>query len=219
MIAESDAAVRVDHPDGAPLLWFPRADVAPDALDALDATSLAGGRGRPRRPRRLRPRAGRPRARRRPAGDDERDVTTKRFPTWGDAADLIDVIDVRPDGEARYVSAARSDWRRPVVEGSQMLGQAIVAAGRARAGPPGRCRRRWSSPAPPTPRAPYALELDTVSGGRTFTALGVRATQGERTCAAGTLLLDVTAPDVIRHADPAARRARPVRVRRRTTCR
>ena len=52
-------------------------------------------------------------------------------------------------------------------------------------------------------RAPYAIELDQIAGGRTFTALGVRATQGERTCAFGTLLLDVTAPDVIRHADSA----------------
>ena len=50
--------------------------------------------------------------------------------------------------------------------------------------------------------APYAIELDPISSGRTFTALGVRAKQVERTCAAGTLLLDVTAPDVIRHADP-----------------
>jgi len=31
----------------------------------------------------------------------------------------------------------------------------------------------------------------------------VRATQGERTCGAGALLLDVTAHDVIRHAEPA----------------
>jgi acyl-CoA thioesterase len=52
-------------------------------------------------------------------------------------------------------------------------------------------------------RAPYAIELDQIAGGRTFTALGVRAIQGERTCAFGSLLLDVTAPDVIRHADPA----------------
>jgi acyl-CoA thioesterase len=51
--------------------------------------------------------------------------------------------------------------------------------------------------------SPYALELDPISTGRTFAAFGVRATQGDRTCAAGTLLLDVTAPDVIRHAEPA----------------
>ena len=52
-------------------------------------------------------------------GDALRDVTVKRFPTWGDAADLIDILDVRPDGERRYVSVAVADYRRPVVEGSQ----------------------------------------------------------------------------------------------------
>ena len=52
-------------------------------------------------------------------------------------------------------------------------------------------------------RTPYLIELDEVTGGRTFTALRATATQGDRTCAFGTLLLDVTAPDVIRHADEA----------------
>ena len=66
------------------------------------------------------------------AGDAPRDVTRKRFPTWGDAAHLVDVMDVRPtdDSNRSFVTVARSDERRPVVEGSQMLGQAIVAAGR-----------------------------------------------------------------------------------------
>ena len=201
VIAESDAAVRVDVPDAAPLLWFPRIDVVSGALERLDPGSWQEGDGdltghvafdwekvdltlvdaRP--------------------GDDERDVTTKRFPTWGDAWDLVDVMDVRPDGAARYVSAARSDWRRPVVEGSQMLGQAIVAAGREL--PDRRVVSAWMAFTRAADAAvPYALELDPISGGRTFSALGVRVTQGERTCAAGTLLLDVTAPDVMRHADP-----------------
>ena len=33
-------------------------------------------------------------------GDDERDVDDQAFPTWGDAADLIDVLDVRPTGRS-----------------------------------------------------------------------------------------------------------------------
>jgi acyl-CoA thioesterase len=48
-------------------------------------------------------------------------------------------------------------------------------------------------------REPVPIELDQVSGGRTFTTLAARAVQGGRTCATGTLLLDVTAPDVVRH--------------------
>jgi acyl-CoA thioesterase len=121
---------------------------------------------------------------------------------WGDAADLIAVLDVAPDGDLRYRSEARADERRPVVEGSQILGQAVVAASRHVPG-----RRVVSASMvfarAADARAPYTLELDPISVGRTFAALGVRATQGERTCAAGTLLLDVTAPDVVRHAEPA----------------
>ena len=52
-------------------------------------------------------------------GDDPRDVTVKRFPVWGDAADLIAVLDA---------GVVVHDEHRPVVEGSQLLGQTIVAA-------------------------------------------------------------------------------------------
>jgi acyl-CoA thioesterase len=201
-IATTTSALREDVADAAPLLWFPRADVDAAALSGLDDAlwregdddvadhvafdpdhvelTLVDGR----------------------AGDDERDVTTKRFPTWGDGRDLIDVLDVQPDGERRYVSAARTDWRRPVVEGSQLLAQAIVAAGRQAPG-----RRPVATSMVFTraadARAPYSIELDPVASGRTFSAFGVRATQHDRVCAAGTVLTDVTAADVIRHADPA----------------
>ena len=202
VVADSTAAVRVDTADAAPVLWFPRSDVADDALAQLDPSAWSAGDedlagyvsfdgdqldlllvdAVP--------------------GGDERDTTVKRFPTWGDAADLIEVLDVQQDGAGVFVGTARSDWRRPVVEGSQMLGQAIVAAGRHAPG-----RRVVSASMVFTraadARSPYAIELDEVSAGRTFSALGVRAHQGGRTCAAGTLLVDVTAPDVIRHADPA----------------
>ena len=92
-------------------------------------------------------------------GDDDRDVTVKRFPIWGDAADLLDMLDVRPDGTGSYTAIAHGDHRRPVVEGSQMLGQAIVAAGRhVRAVAP--CPRTWCSPGPPTRHRPLRFELE-----------------------------------------------------------
>ena len=126
-------------------------------------------------------------------------VTVKRFPTWGDASHLVDVLDVRPAGDRRYVSVARTDWRRSVVEGSQMLGQAIVAAGRHAPG-----RRTVSAHMaflrPAEAGRPLDLELDELSAGRTFTTLAAHVGQDGRRCAAGTLLLDATAPDVIRHA-------------------
>ena len=135
-------------------------------------------------------------------GDAARDVTIKRFPVWGDATDLIDVLDVRPDGPLSFVGAARSDGRRPVVEGSQMLGQAIVAAGRHTAG-----RRALSANMiflrSADAHEPLRFELVGTSAGRTFSGLTVQVLQAQRCCAAGTVLLGVPSEDVIRHAaDP-----------------
>ncbi len=132
-------------------------------------------------------------------GTDARDVTVKRFPTWGDATHLIDLLDVRPEGDGRFVGAVHSDGRRPVVEASQMLGQAIVAA--SRLAPE---RRAVSADLvvlrPADARRPLAFELEELSAGRTFSGLAVRVVQDGRCCAAGTLLLDATTPTLIEHA-------------------
>lgn len=136
-------------------------------------------------------------------GDEERDVTVKRFPTWGDTAHLVDVMDVQPTDEGlSFITVARSDDRRPVVEGSQMLGQAIVAAGRH-----AEDRRVVAANMiflrSADARLPLRLELAELSSGRTFSGLAVQVFQRDRLCAAGTLLLDVPSDDVIRHApDP-----------------
>ncbi len=132
------------------------------------------------------------------AGDDERDVTVKGFPTWGDASHLIDILAVRHDGDA-FVSVARDDGRRPVVEGSQMLGQTIVAAGRhapdRRVVSAGMVFMR-----PADARRALRFELEELSAGRQFSMLVAKVVQNGRCCAAGTLLLGVPSEDVIRHA-------------------
>ncbi len=117
---------------------------------------------------------------------------------WGDVTDLVSVLDVQPQSDGTYVGAVRASESRPVVEASQILGQAIVAAGRHA---PGRRPVNVSMifTRVVDARAPYAIELEEVAGGRTFTGLVARATQGGRVGAVGTLLLDVTAPDVMRH--------------------
>jgi acyl-CoA thioesterase II len=198
LIADSAAAVRVDVFDGPALLWFPRRDVRRTVEDLDRALWQTGVGDREdhiafddRRIDLTLVDAG--------ENDDERDITIKRFPTWGDARDLIEVLDVQPDDSGRFQSLARSDWRRPVVEASQILGQAIVAAGRISPG-----RRAVSASMvftrPADARASYALELDPIASGRTFDAVTVTASQGRSRLATGTLLLDVTAPDVIRHS-------------------
>lgn len=234
LVAESTAAVRVEERGVEPLLCFPVADVRLEAFrDEGRATtcpvkgtaglwSIDGGRdvlrvfvGPPDRLDWLSGLAAFDQEQVRvevvdaAADDDPRDVTVKRFPTWGDAADLIDVLDVRPNGDgARYVGVTRPSHRRPVVEGSQMLGQAIVAAGRHA---PGRrvvsAHMLFSRAADAT--GPLHFELDELSGGRTFTSLAVHVRQADRRCAGGVLLLDATAPEVVHHGEPSPRVAGP----------
>jgi len=208
LVADSVSCLCLET-DGEPaVLWFPSGDIrlAPSAPGGPDARAvlvdppaslgaLAGYGAFDQDRVRVEVVDARP-------GDDARDVTVKRFPTWGDATHLIDVLDVRPDGDLCYVGAAHSDGRRPVVEGSQMLGQAVVAAGRLVPG-----RRAVSASMvflrAADARRPLRFELEEVSAGRLFTTLAVRTLQEGRCCATGTLLLDVTSPDVIRHAvDP-----------------
>ena len=205
LVADSTAAVRVDQADGPPGLWFPEADVRLDALpggarwtdappppdgtagllaldhDLLRVEVVDAGPGE---------------------ADGDPGVTTKRFPLWGDAADLIALLDLTPDGDLAWVSGARSDWRRPVVEASQMLGQSVVAAMRHAGG-----RRVVSAhlvvPRVADARLPLRFTVDELSAGRTFSTVEVRTHQGDRLVAAGTFLLDATAPDLIRHAEPA----------------
>lgn len=133
------------------------------------------------------------------AEGDDRGTPIKRFPTWGDTKHLIDVLDVQKDGDRSFTSTTRSDPRRPVVEGSQMFGQAIVAAGRHAPD-----RRVVSAHMvflrPADSRLPLRFELDELSAGRTFSTLTVQVLQDGRRCATGTLLLGVVAPEVIRHA-------------------
>ena len=129
----------------------------------------------------------------------ERDRTLKRFPAWGDASDLVAMLDVQPTAAGEYVSAPRGLNQRGVVEASQMLAQSIVAAGRQAPG------RRAVHASMIFMRAasvnePLRFVLKELSGGKSFTSLAVNVLQGEKLCASGTLLLDVMAPDLMRHA-------------------
>src|SRR4051812_38068943 len=98
---------------------------------------------------------------------------------WGDAADLIDIMRVTSVGDGHYTGRGHADTARPVVEGSQMLGQAIIAAGHEVPD-----RRVVSAHMvflrAADARRPLDFEVDTITGGRTFTALGVRVMQDDK---------------------------------------
>lgn len=192
LLADSRDAVRVETAGGAPVLCFPEGDVLAAPAGDLVVDALPGHVAFDHERVRVELVDG-------VEGDDPCDVTTKRFPTWGDAAHLVDILDVRPGDDGGYTSVARGDHRRAVVEGSQLLGQAIVAAGRQAPG------RRVVSASMVFLRVadaaePVRFDLDACSTGRTFSTFGVDVTQRGRRCATGTLLLDVTAPDLVRHA-------------------
>ena len=200
MIATSRRTVRVEVPDAPPNLWFPRSDCTvdpasltiavddvPPHLDGhvtfdpgrVEVELVDGG-----------------------DGDDRRGLAVTRFPNWGDASDLADVLDVRTVGAGAYRSVARSDWRRPVVEGSQILGQAMVAAQRRSGGR----RTVWAAMAfarVADAGRPLDLTLDAVADGRTFSTYAAQVAQAGKVCASGTVLLDETSPDVVRHSVPA----------------
>jgi acyl-CoA thioesterase len=212
LVADSAQTVRVEAAGREPELYFPRADVRLTEVDGNDwvrtfSQPVPGLEGvkEPVAFDHDRVRIELEDAR---IGDDPRDVTFKRFPTWGEASELVEMLDVRPAEDGLYVSTARADHRRPVMEGSQILGQAIVAAGRHAPG-----RRVVSSQMvflrAADARYPIEIRLEELSAGRTFTCLSVRASQGDRLCAGGTLLLDVTAEDVVRHSVPAPEIAGP----------
>jgi acyl-CoA thioesterase-2 len=127
---------------------------------------------------------------------------------WGDAADLVRILDVRPSAARRFRSETHHDGGRLVVEASQMAAQALVAASRLVPG------RRCVSGHVVAGRAadarlPLELVVDELAHGRTMTNLLVHVHQGERRCATAQLLLDVTAPDLIRHEEPAPPAAGP----------
>jgi acyl-CoA thioesterase II len=201
MVAQSDRCLCVEAPGALPILYFPLADLLLDGSEGLPDWVLpakpgdvpAGHAAFDQNRVRIEVIDEAP-------GDAAHEVTVKRFPTWGDATHLVDVMDVRPVGDGlSFLSVVRSDERRPVIEGSQMLGQAIVGASRhapdRRVVSAGMMLLRAADA-----REPLRFELTELSSGRTFAAVSVQVLQAQRICAAGTVLLDTPSDDVIRHA-------------------
>lgn len=129
--------------------------------------------------------------------DDGSTVWT-RFPVWGDAAELVRLMDVDPSGDGRYIAPAFGDTARDVVEGGQMLGEAVVAASKAMPN-----HRVTSASMIFTKAASFAapvdLEVEPFREGRTFSTVGVRMRQDGSLRATGLLLMDAGGEEVINH--------------------
>jgi uncharacterized protein (DUF427 family)/acyl-CoA thioesterase len=129
-------------------------------------------------------------------GDDERDVTVSRVPTWGDAHDLVQLIDVQSKGPGRFVGPPYRDKTRNVVEGGQFLAQAIVAASKTL--PEQRVTSAYMTfPKSASFDAPIDLTVEQLRAGRTFSTLAIKAEQNGALCSPGLVLMDAGAPDTI----------------------
>lgn len=116
---------------------------------------------------------------------------------------LLEVFDVQPAGEHRYVGDSDAG-DRDVIDASQLLAQAAVAATKS---VPGKSVRRMSGTfcRPVKAALPIDFAVDVLQDGRTFATAVITATQRDpqsgrdKACAAITVLLDVPSADVIRH--------------------
>jgi acyl-CoA thioesterase len=112
---------------------------------------------------------------------------------------MIDIFDVEPLDSApmRFVGDSDGGGRR-VIDGSQILAQSLVAAGKAL---PGRTVRSAHAlfVSVADPEKPLDFTVTPVRAGRSFASATVTVSQGDRTCTTSTVLLDYPQPDLIRH--------------------
>lgn len=131
-------------------------------------------------------------------------MTTDSAQTPWTVQGLLDLFDVQPDGENRFsadTGPAGQDERQ-VVEGTQVLAQAIVAA--AKRFPDKSVRSVYAvfARAVMVSAGPVELEIDVVSEGRSTATAIVAAKQNGKRCITVTVLTDVSTADVIRHHVP-----------------
>jgi acyl-CoA thioesterase len=117
---------------------------------------------------------------------------------WGDLSDLVRQIDVPPLGNGVFEAPAYRELKRNVIEGSELLGQAIVAASRIAEGQRVVSAHAIFSRAARFDR-PLRLDASLRRKGRGFSTAAVEISQDGKSVASALALLDRGAPDVIRH--------------------
>ena len=130
-------------------------------------------------------------------------MTTESDQTQWSVAGLLELFDVQPNGPDRFTAEtgiAGADERQ-VVEGTQVLAQAIVAAEKRFADKSVRSAHAVFSRAVMV-GAPLELVIDVVHEGRSTATAIVSAQQNDRRCMTMTIFADVPSDDVIRHHLP-----------------
>jgi acyl-CoA thioesterase-2 len=137
-------------------------------------------------------------------------VTTEFEQTQWSVTDLLGLFDVQPVGPDRFTGEtgiAGADERQ-VVEGTQVLAQAIVAVAKRFPDKSVRSAHAVFARAVVV-GAPVELDIDVVHEGRSTATAVVAAQQNGRRCITMTVLTDVPSPDVIRHHLPRPEVAAP----------
>jgi acyl-CoA thioesterase II len=130
--------------------------------------------------------------------DSDPTVSTVAFPAWGDEDDLLRLIEAEPGGPSRFVAPGYHDTTRNVVEGGQLLAQALVAAARTLP------EQRLTSAYITFPKAagfdqPVELTVEPLRVGRTFSTLSVRGEQSGTLVSPALVLMGTdVSQDVIR---------------------
>jgi acyl-CoA thioesterase II len=138
-------------------------------------------------------------------------MTTDSAQTQWTVQGLLDLFDVQPDGQDRFTAetGVAGEDERQVVEGTQVLAQAIVAAAKRFPEKSVRSVSAVFARAVMVSAGPVELEIDVVSEGRSTATAIVAAKQNGKRCITVTVLLDVPTADVIRHHLPRPEVAAP----------
>ena len=127
-------------------------------------------------------------------------MSTESAQTQWTVSRLLDLFDVEPQGNDRFIgqTGIAADDERQVVEGTQVLAQAIVAAAKRFGDKSIRSVQAVLARAVVV-GSPVVLDVDVVAEGRSTATAIVTATQNDRRCMTFTVFADVPTPDVIRH--------------------
>jgi acyl-CoA thioesterase II len=131
-------------------------------------------------------------------------MTTDSAQTQWSVEGLLDLFDVQPEGDNRFIAQTgfAGDDERQVVEGTQVLAQAIVAVAKRFPDKSVRSVHAVFARAVMVGAGPVELEIDVVSEGRSTATAIVAAKQNGKRCITMTVLADVPTGDVIRHHLP-----------------
>jgi acyl-CoA thioesterase II len=124
-------------------------------------------------------------------------VATVAFPAWGDQDDLLRLIDAESSGPGRFAAPGYHDTIRNVVEGGQLLAQALVAA--AKTTPAQRLTSAYATfPKAATFDHPIELTVEPLRLGRTFSTLSVRGKQNGTVVSPVLVLMGTDTEEVMR---------------------